>query len=142
MVDLLTARLRTASKDVPGARDLLRASLARHRDYKPLRYAYVESLQALGAHGDAIEQLSDALRLDPRDARMYGMQARSYAATGKALLQHRALAEQYYHMGALAAAIEQLQLAQRSKDGDFYQMSAVDARLRQMRAEMGERVKK
>jgi predicted Zn-dependent protease len=58
------------------------------------------------------------------------------------LLQHRALAEQYYHMGLLSAAIEQLQLAQRSKDGDFYQMSAVDARLRELRAEVAERVRK
>jgi predicted Zn-dependent protease len=142
MVDLLAARLRIASRDTRGAREVLRASLDRHRDYRPLRYAYVESLQALGAHAEALEELSEALRLEPRDARMHGMQARSYAATGKSLLQHRALAEQYYHMGALAAAIEQLQLAQRSTDGDFYQMSAVDARLRQLRAEMGERTKR
>lgn len=138
MIDLLASRLRVASRDPRGARDMLRVSLARNLDYRPLRYAYVESLQGLGEHKEALAELTEALRLHPRDARMHGMQARSYAATGRVLLQHCALAEQYYNMGAVAAAIEQLQIAQRSKDGDFYQMSAVEARLRELRAEMGE----
>lgn len=34
---------------------------------------------------------------------------------------------------AQAPAIEQLELAQRAADGDFYQQSSVDARLREMR---------
>jgi beta-barrel assembly-enhancing protease len=142
MIDLLGARLRAAARDPRAALQLLRASAARHRDYRPLQYAYVEALQAVGAHDEALAELSDAIERRPADPRLHGMQARSHAGKGRSLLQHRALAEQYYHMGALSAAIEQLQLAQRSKDGDFYQMSAVDARLRELRAEMAERARK
>jgi predicted Zn-dependent protease len=48
------------------------------------------------------------------------------------LLQHRAQAEAYVLRGNLPAAIEQLQLAQRAGDGDFYQKSSVEARLREL----------
>ena len=142
MIDLLAARLRTAARDPRGALQQLRVSASRYRDYRPVQYAYVEALQAVGAHDEALAELSDAIQRRPADPRLHAMQARSHAGKGRSLLQHRALAEQYYHMGSLSAAIEQLQLAQRSKDGDFYQMSAVDARLRELRAEMAERARK
>jgi predicted Zn-dependent protease len=51
---------------------------------------------------------------------------------GKRLLQHQSQAEAYVLQGSLPAAIEQLQLAQKSGDGDFYQLSSVDARLRNL----------
>jgi predicted Zn-dependent protease len=37
--------------------------------------------------------------------------------------------------GSLPAAIEQLQLARSAGDGDFYQLSVVDARLKDLRAQ-------
>jgi predicted Zn-dependent protease len=48
------------------------------------------------------------------------------------MLQHRAQAEAYVLRGNLPAAIEQLQLAQRAGDGDFYQKSSVEARLKEL----------
>ena len=53
---------------------------------------------------------------------------------GKRLLQHQAQAEYYALQGSLPAAIEQLQLARSAGDGDFYQLSVVDARLKDLRA--------
>ena len=38
--------------------------------------------------------------------------------------------------GAYLAAAEQLELARKGGDGDFYELSAVDARLREIRAKM------
>jgi predicted Zn-dependent protease len=49
------------------------------------------------------------------------------------MLQHRALAESYYRLGNIRAAIEQLLLAQKAGDGDFFVQSSVDARLRELR---------
>ena len=51
---------------------------------------------------------------------------------GKRLLQHRALAEVYALRGNLPGAIEQLQIAQKAGDGDFYQKSSVEARLKEL----------
>ncbi|HKB63737.1 MAG TPA: M48 family metalloprotease [Burkholderiales bacterium] len=141
MVELLMARVRLGAGDPAGARDVLRAALARAPNYRPLHYAYVEVLQGMGEHQAALAWLADLVKSYPQDARMYGLQAKSYAASGKRLLHHQALAETYVLQGTLPAAIEQLQLAQKSGDGDFYQLSAVDARLRDLRSLQAEEKK-
>jgi predicted Zn-dependent protease len=95
----------------------------------------------MGQHQAALAWLAELVKSYPRDARMYSLQAKSYAASGKRLLHHQALAETYVLQGTLPAAIEQLQLAQKSGDGDFYQLSAVDARLRDLRSQQAEEKK-
>jgi predicted Zn-dependent protease len=42
------------------------------------------------------------------------------------------MAEKYVLEGALPAAIQQLKIAKQEGDGDFYQLSAVEARARQL----------
>jgi predicted Zn-dependent protease len=61
------------------------------------------------------------------------LQAQAYAALGKGVPQHRALAEAYVLQGNLPEAIVQLQIALKTRDGDFYQLSMAEARLRQLR---------
>ncbi|MGE5491474.1 MAG: M48 family peptidase, partial [Actinomycetota bacterium] len=55
--------------------------------------------------------------------------------------QHRSLAEAYALQGQLPAAVEQLQLAQRAGDANFYELSAIDARLRELKARQAEEAK-
>jgi len=138
MVELLSARIRLAAGDPAGARDALRSALNRFPNYRPLHYAYVDVLQGMGQHQAALAWLSELVKSYPRDARLYSLQAKSYAASGKQLLHHQALAETYILQGTLPAAIEQLQLAQKSGDVDFYQLSAVEARLRDLRTQQAE----
>jgi predicted Zn-dependent protease len=138
MVDLLSARIRLGEGDATGASSALRSALLRFPNYRPLHYAYVDVLQGMGQHQAALAWLSELVKSYPRDARLYSLQAKSYAASGKRLLQHQALAETYVLQGTLPAAIEQLQLAQKSGDGDFYQLSAVEARLRDLRSQQAE----
>ena len=142
MVELLAARIRAGSGNLAGARDVLRAALTRVPDYRPLQYAYAEALQNLGQHQAALAWLAELVKTYPQDARLYGMQAKSYSASGKRLLYHQALAETYVLQGTLPAAIEQLQMAQKSGDGDFYQLSAVEARLRNLRTLQAEETKR
>ena len=86
-------------------------------------------------HEEAAETLREAVRSYPADPRLRSLQSQSYAALGKRLLQHQAQAEYYALQGSVPAAIEQLQLARRAGDGDFYQLSVVDARLKELRAQ-------
>ena len=51
----------------------------------------------------------------------------------KRLSQHRAQAEAYARMGNVAAAVEQLQIGLKSGDGDFYQLSSAESRMRELR---------
>jgi beta-barrel assembly-enhancing protease len=142
MVELLAARVRTGAGDPVGAQEVLRAALAHNPGYRPLHYASIEALQNLGQHQLATAALANLVKTYPQDVRLYGLQAKSYTALGKRLLQHQALAEVYFLQGTLPAAIEQLQLAQKSGDGDFYQQSSVEARLRNLRAMQTEEAKR
>ena len=54
-------------------------------------------------------------------------------ALGRRLAQHRAQAEAYARMGNVTAAVEQLQIGLKSGDGDFFQLSSAEARLRELR---------
>ncbi|MEP6605929.1 MAG: M48 family peptidase, partial [Nitrosospira sp.] len=65
--------------------------------------------------------------------RLYGLQAQSYSALGDSMSQHRAQAEVYMQQGNFPAAVEQLQIALKSNEGDFYQMSSLEARLKELR---------
>ena len=135
MVETLAARAKEARGDHAGAMALLEQARAKYAYSWPVFYAYVEQLQRAGRNEEVSAKLTDALRQRPRDLRLHSLLAKTYAALGKRLLQHQQLAEVYALQGSLPAAIEQLQLARSAGDGDFYQLSVVDARLRDLRAE-------
>jgi len=135
MVEMLDARAKHAANDVAGATELLAKARDRYPGWRALTYAYIAGLQELGKNDEAIVVSREALARYPRDARVYGMQAKIYALLGKRLLQHQAQAEVYVLQGSLPAAIEQLSLARAAGDGDFYQLSVVDARLKELRAQ-------
>jgi len=135
MVETLAARIRQGAGDAAGATALLATARARYPYSRPLLYAHIASLDEAGRHQEALAQLTEPLRQAPRDARLYKLQSKTYAALGKRALQHQAQAEVYALQGTLPAAIEQLQLARTAGDGDFYQLSVVDARLKELRAQ-------
>jgi len=135
MLDTLEARVRQALNDYPGAEKLLAQARARYPYSRALLYADVGALQDLSRHEQAIAALNEAVRSYPGDPRLRAMQSRSYAALGKRLLQHQAQGEYYALQGSLPAAIEQLQLARGAGDGDFYQLSMIDARLKELRTQ-------
>jgi predicted Zn-dependent protease len=78
---------------------------------------------------------ADALQFYPSDHRLYFLQARANADLGKMLAQGRAQAEANVLLGNRALAIEQLQNALRAGDGDFFELSAAESRLRELRAQ-------
>jgi predicted Zn-dependent protease len=80
---------------------------------------------------DLVDAALQAVRSDPR---LYQLQAKAYAALGQRLQQYRAQAEAYVLIGSIPAAIEQLQIGLKTGDGDYYQLSSAEARLRQLRA--------
>lgn len=137
----LDARIKQASGDDKGALGVLRQALVRYPNNLALNYACIEVLQRLGQYRDAASLLDEQIANYPHDARLYKLRAKGYSSLGKHLLEHQAQAEAYVLQGSLPAAIEQLQLAQKSGDGDFYQLSSVEARLRDLRAQLAEEAK-
>jgi len=129
----LVAEIKIAAGDHAGAATVYNAALQRFPQAKALVYGYAESLYAARDFQKLQEFLASQLQRDAWDYRLYGFQAKNYAAMGKQLLQHRSQSEFYFLQGQLGPAIEQLEFAQKAKDGNFYELSAVDARLRELR---------
>jgi predicted Zn-dependent protease len=138
-VDALAAELRLAARDPAGAVTILEAAAQRFPEHLSLRYALIDALIEAGRPADAAPLARSALAGRSDDPRLWAFVARAEAARGKRTAQHRAQAEVYVLRGSLPAAIEQLEIARRAGDGDFYDLSAVDARMRELKAEERER---
>ena len=141
MIELLDARVKQAAGDHAAALALLRQAIAKFPYRRPLVYAQVDALLSAGGNDEALAVIAEQLRLHPRDASLFELQAKTHAALGKRLLQHLALAEVYKLRGSLLAAIEQLQLARTAGDGNFYELSVIDARLRDLRTLHAQEIK-
>ena len=135
LVETLAARARLAQDDTAGALALLKGALARYPHRRSILYALLGTLHDLGRYEEVQAMLAEPLRLYPRDAKLHEARAKAYAGQGKRLLQHQAQAEVYVLQGSLPAAIEQLQFAQGAGDGNFYDLSVVEARLKELRSE-------
>jgi len=141
MVESIAAYVKMARGDQAGALALYRNARARYARNKALLYGQIDALLAAGQPQEALKTATAELQLTPSDATLHGLQAKSYAALGKRLQQHRAQAELYALRGQLVPAIQQLELAQQAGDGDFFEHSQVDARLRELRARQAEEMK-
>ena len=69
------------------------------------------------------------------------MRPEAYAGQGKMAMQHRALAYVFALQGQTAGAVEQLQQAQKAGDANFFEMSSIDARLREMKQRLADELK-
>jgi predicted Zn-dependent protease len=134
IVDTLAAQLYRATGDNAAALQTYRDAIKIYPGYRALVYDYADTLLRNRQPEEALKLVESRLQYTSSDYHLYKLQAQCYAALSKFLQQHRALAESYYRLGDIPAAIEQLALAQKSGDGDFYQQSSVDARLRELRA--------
>ena len=132
MIDALAAQTLIAAGDFPGGISAYRTGLRIHPGRRALVHGYAEALIAGNRAAEAIEFLASRTDRRAADARLYELEAQAYAALGKRMLQHRALAEAQALKGNLPAAIEQLQIAEKSRDGDFYQKSGIEARKKEL----------
>jgi predicted Zn-dependent protease len=135
-VSALHGQLLVASGDYRAAIEHYASAVQTYPNYRALVYDQAEVMILSGEPNAALAMLEARLRIYPDDTRLYILQSRAYAAQGKRLLQHKAQAEAYARQGQIGAAVEQLQIAARSGDGDFYQLSSVEARLRELRAQL------
>ena len=130
MMDLLGCRIKLAGGEAD-ALICFRDALQANPSHRALAYEFTEALLQHRNPNEALNVVEG--RLSTNDYRLYQYQSRAYAMLNKRLAHHRAQAEAYVNLGSMSAAIEQLQLGLKAGDGDYYQMSAAEARLRQLR---------
>ncbi|MGH8622968.1 MAG: M48 family metalloprotease, partial [Burkholderiales bacterium] len=133
IVDALTCELEYQAGGAEKSLPCFRGALKNHPSYRALVYTYANALLQTNRPTESLRLVEARLQAITDDYRLYLLQARAYAALGKPLAQHRAQAEAYFRMGNVAGAIEQLRIGLKSGDGDFYQVSSAESRLRELR---------
>ena len=121
--------------------DIYKEALKTFPQHRALSYDYADALLRHESAEAAIKFINQQLQFTPNDIRLYELQAQSYEALGNPMAQHRALAEVYSRQGNYSAAVEQLQIALRNSDADFYEASSAEARLRELRELAAEQAK-
>ncbi len=135
MIDALEGDLLVVAGNLKGAAAFYQAALIEHPRYRALVYDYADLLIRTGQPREALRIASDALQYYPSDHRLFFIQARAHAELGQVLSQGRVQAEANVLLGNRALAIEQLQNALRAGDGDFFELSSAESRLRELRAQ-------
>lgn len=117
------------------------AALQRYPNHMQLVYDYPDALIETGQLAAALRFIENQLQRIPNDGRLHQLAARSYAALGKKLLQHTHQGEYYVRLGNLRGAIEQFELGIKAGDGNFYQVSTAESRLRVLRNDLADQGK-
>ena len=130
----LAANIEVARDNPTQAAKAYQAGLAIYPSSRALIYGYAEHFLRIRQPQQALQLLNEKQNLYPADAYMYELKSKAYAALGKNLLSHQAQGEAYFRRYNVLKALEQMDLAVKSGDGDFYQQSIVEARLKELRA--------
>jgi beta-barrel assembly-enhancing protease len=141
MIDAIGAHVYLDSDDTQVAIKRFEAALGKYSNKMQLVYDYPEALMKAGRNAEAAAYVERQLARFTNDGPLHLVAARAYAALDKKLLQHKHQGEFYAWQGNLRGAVDQFELASKANDGDFYQLSVVDTRLRALRSEVAEQQK-
>ncbi len=97
---------------------------------------YVDLLYNQNEHQKLINFLRGNTAMSQLNSNYHALLARSYEKLGQRSLQYLHTGEMYALLGATEAAVYQMTLGQKAADGDFYTMSQIDARLRELREQL------
>ncbi|MGC1956026.1 MAG: M48 family metalloprotease [Gammaproteobacteria bacterium] len=109
---------------------------------RALTYGYAEALLRAGQPAEVLALVDRYRRHYPLDAVLYKASAEAHMQLGHQVEAKVALAEHYYLSGQLDAAIEQMRLAQKVPENDFYQRARITARLSEFESEQAQRAEK
>ena len=129
----LAARIEVAKNNPQAAASQYAKALNTYPNHRSLIYGYAEHFLAINQPDKAIKLVQDKKMLFPNDAYFYELLAKAYSTKNKKMLSFQAQGEAYYRKYNLKKAIEQMDLAAKAKDGNFYEQSIVEARLKDFR---------
>jgi predicted Zn-dependent protease len=141
MIDAIAGHVLLDSGDVDGAIKRFASGLARYPNKMQLVYDYPDALMKAGRNAEAARFAEEQLSRFAGNGPLQLIAARAYAGQNRQMLAHRHQAEYYAWQGNLKGAVEQLEIAAKQKDGDFYQASVVDTRLKALRREVADQAK-
>ena len=132
LIETLACKLEVATNQPTQALNLYLKALNIYPNYRALIYGLAEHYLMTNEPEKTIKLINDKLNIYPDDSYFFELLSKAYSKEGKELLQYQAQSEAYYRKFNLPRAIEQMEFAARSKDGNFYQKSIVESRLKQL----------
>lgn len=132
-IENLAARIEVVKNNPQGAAAQYAKALSLYPKHRSLIYGYAEHFLAVNQPDKAIKLVQDKKVIYSNDAYFYELLAKAYTAKNKNLLRFQAQGEAYYRKYNLKKAIEQMELAAKAKDGNFYEQSIVESRLKDFR---------
>ncbi len=141
MIEAIAGRVLLEASNADRAVARLESALARYPNKMQLVYDYPDALIRAGKPRQAAAFAEAQLQRFPADGPLHEIAAKAYAATNQPMKQHRHLGEYYAWLGNYKLAIDQLELAAKSPDANFYESSVVETRLRALRKEQADQQK-
>jgi len=135
MIDLLNIEILLKKGDSNIAFSAIKKSLTKYPNYRAFVYKLANYYIDRRLIKEAIKLLQSYVLIFRTDPELYKLLAKAYSLNGKQLLQYESLAEAFYYKYNLSEAIAQMDMAVRAKDGNFYEKSRVEARLKQLQGE-------
>lgn len=133
MFESLAAHIAVARNNPAEAAKIYAAGLAMFPGHRALIYGYAEHFLASNQPDKVLQLVADKQSLYPDDPYLYELKSRAYTMQGKNLLRHQAQGEAYYRRYDIPKAVDQMELATKAGDGDFYQQSIVEARFKELK---------
>jgi len=135
MIDQLEIKILIKKRDINAAYKSIKKALKKYPNYRAFVYELANYLIETKSEKEAIKFLQSYVRIYKTDSELYKLLAKAYSLNGKKLLQYESLAESFYYRYNLQEAIVQMDMAVRASDGNFYEKSRVESRLKQMQKE-------
>jgi predicted Zn-dependent protease len=133
---IVDARLHDQAGETQEAIAALRRALLLHPGNAALTQTLAEILLRSERFEEAYVLLKSSKSEPEADLWRYAFLARAATASGRPAEGHEYLAEYQYALGRLEPAVLQLEIALREYDLDFYDSSRLEARLREVKAEL------
>lgn len=138
-IENLAAEIQVGQRKWDAALTIYQAAMKAFPAQRALLYGYLNTLYESGQVDVALNATTEQLKTIQDDPKLYELAAKIYERKNKRLAQHRMIGEAYFRRGNLIGAIEQYEIAIKSRDGDFYESSSAESRLRELKAEFRNR---
>jgi beta-barrel assembly-enhancing protease len=138
-IENLAAQIKSGERKFDEALAIYKTAMKNFPGNRALTYGYIQTLYEAGQTDAALLAANEQIKNKVDDPRMYELAAKGFDKKGKRLAEHKAIGEAYYRRGNLMGAIEQFEIAVKAKDGDFYESSGAESRLRELKLEFRNR---
>ena len=136
MIIAMMGQILIQAEEIGPAVAFFERAIVEYPNHWQLHYDLPEVLLRAKQPGNALASLEKSLVRKPGDVQLLDLAARACADAGMKMKQHRFLGELYAQQANLPGALDQFELASKAGDGDYYEASYVEARVREMKREI------